>query len=120
MAEVVFAVPVLPGKEEPWRRLNQELSEVRGEEHAGLMERLGVRGYRVWLARLPGGNVAVARVEADDPDKVLERLAGADDPFARWFKERLREFHGGCAGQEVPRSKSELISIYPEEEEWHP
>ena len=115
MVEVVFAVPVLPGKEELWRQFNQELLDVYGDNHARLMERLGVRSYEVFLARLPGGDVAVARVEAEEPAEILNRLEAAGDPFARWFKEELRKFHGGGDGQMLVHPNCEWISTYPEE-----
>ena len=43
---IAFAGPILPGKEEPWRRFLQELAGSRSQEYAILKRRLEVH-FRV-------------------------------------------------------------------------
>jgi hypothetical protein len=94
VAEVFFAAPVLPGKEEGWRRFVQELSGSRRGGYEGLCRRLGVREELVWLLPSPRGGTVVARIEIGDPRGAMRRLAASEHPFDLWLKERLLEFHG--------------------------
>ena len=77
---LVWDVP--PDREEPWRRLLQELSGPRYEEYAQSRRRLGVSAESVWLAPKPSGaGVAVVYLKAEDPEWVLRELAASDTPF---------------------------------------
>jgi hypothetical protein len=91
---VAFAGPILPGKEEPWRRFLQELSGSRTEEYEEFKWRLGILAERVWLMRTPDGETAIGYFEVYDPQEALARLAASERPFDSWLREKLREFHG--------------------------
>ena len=91
---IAFAGFVLPGKEEPWRCFVQELLGSRLEEYEELSRRLGVSGETVWLMRSPGGEMAIAYLEAEEPERIVALLAASREPFDLWFKGRLLELHG--------------------------
>ena len=90
----VFVAPVVPDKEEVWRRFLQEVVEAPAEYEL-LRELLGVRRELVWLVPLGRGYATVAYLEIDgDLDGVVRRLAATDEAFNLWFKEGIVECHG--------------------------
>jgi hypothetical protein len=107
---VVLAVPILPGKEEGWRRFVQDLLASGPEGYEGLRRRLGLRAERVWLTRTARREVAFACVEAEVSQGALRRLCASKEPFDAWFKEMLLELHGLDLGRlRQARHDPELI-----------
>ena len=99
MPTAVLVLPILPDREEEWRRFAQDLLEDRLGEYEGLGRRLGIRGVRVYLARMSRRQVIVAYVERGDPVEAFRQLVASEEPFAEWFKEKLAGLHGydlGC------------------------
>jgi hypothetical protein len=104
---LLLAWEVSADREEPWRRLLQELSYARGEEgYLKSRRRLGVSAESVWLvARPSGGGVAVVCLEASDPERVLGDLAASELPFDSWYGGAMRKLFGfDLSG--VPRAGS--------------
>lgn len=90
----VFATPVVPGKEETWRRFLQEVAASR-VEYERLREHLGVRRELVWLVPFVRGYATVAYLEIDgDLDEFVRRLVATNEAFDLWFKEGIVECHG--------------------------
>ena len=91
---VAWDVPV--DKEEPWRRLLQELSDTpREEEYVESRRRLGVSTESVWLVSKPcGGGMAVVYLEAEDPERALRELAASEAPFDSWYSGEMRKLFG--------------------------
>ena len=82
-------------KEEPWRRLLQELSYARKGEYTASRRRLGISAESVWLVPKPaGGGVAVVYLEASDPERALDELAASEAPFDSWYSGAMRELFG--------------------------
>jgi len=106
---IAFAGPILPGKEERWRRFLQELEGSRQEEYEDLRRRLGIRSRRIWIVRTPRGETAVSYLECDEPRIVVTRLAASTEPFDVWLKARLSEFHGCDFTRPDPRWSPELV-----------
>lgn len=94
MASLRLVLPLLPGKEEAWRRLYQELSGSRCPEHEESRRRLGITRECVWVAQILQGEIAIVHLEAKEPERVFQQLAASDLPFDRWFRQQLMEFHG--------------------------
>ena len=94
MATVTFAAPILPGKLEAWRRFTQELQGSRHAEHALSRKQLGMTREASFLQRTPQGDLAIIAFDADDPRRAFAGLATSEAPFDRWFREKVREFHG--------------------------
>jgi len=92
----VLAWEVSPVKEEPWRRLLQELSYARGEEeYLKSRRRLGISAESVWLVpKASGGGVAVVCLEALDPERALGELAASEAPFDSWYGGAMRRLFG--------------------------
>lgn len=94
MSSIIVALPILAGKEEPWRRFAQELTDSRRREYEEFRERMGLGGESVWIAGSRGREMAVFYVESEDPDRLLRRLVESGHPFDVWFKKKISEFHG--------------------------
>ena len=93
MALMAFAVPILPGKTEQWRRFVGDLNGPRRGEYEESRRRLGIR-ERTFLQSSPQGDVVIVTLEGDDPAGSLRRFAATNDPFTRWFAQQVHEIHG--------------------------
>src|SRR5919206_1582740 len=114
MPAMTFVAPLLPGKEEEWRRFVQEVIEERLPEYERLRQRLGIRNESVWLARTSAGETVIAHLEAEVPEWVAPALTTSRDPFDEWFKERLLEFHGHDLVHVPKKVAAKLILAYPD------
>ena len=113
MPAMILSAPLLPGKEEEWRRFVQEVIEERLPEYERLRQRLGIRNESVWLARTNAGETVIAHLEADAPEWIAPTLAASTDPFDVWLKERLLEVHGHALVHVPKRVAAKLIFAYP-------
>ncbi len=94
MRATAFAATILPGKVEAWRELWDEIQSVRREEHEESRRELGITKEAIRLQHTSQGEMAVMYLEAEEPEKIFERLATSDSPFDRWFREWILEIHG--------------------------
>jgi hypothetical protein len=113
MPAVVLVLPILPDKEEVWRRFAQDLLGDRLGEYEDLARRLGIGGVRVYVAKVFRREAIVARVEANAPKEAFRRLAASEEPFDEWFRERLAELHGWDLGRWRAGSPPELVFEHP-------
>ena len=114
MPTLTFVAPLLPGKEEEWRRFVQEVVEERLPEYEQLRQRLGIRNESVWLARTMVGETVIVHLEVETPAGRAPALATSKVPFDAWLKERLLEFHGPALVRAPRRVAAKLIFAYPE------
>ena len=94
MAVLAFALPILPGKQEAWRRFCQELRESRYCEYDESRRSLGISREVTWFAHTAQGEMAIIYMEADQPEQVFSTLAASDRPFDDWLRQQLVELHG--------------------------
>ena len=120
MPAMTFVAPLLPGKEEEWRRFVQEVVEERLAEYEQLRQRLGIRNESVWLARTNVGETVTAYLEVDAPEWIAPVLATSEAPFDVWLKERLLEFHGHALVHAPRRAAAKLIFANPDGSENRP
>jgi hypothetical protein len=104
MPVAVLVLPILPNREESWRRLAQDLLEYRVGEYEALERHTGIR-----LVRMPRWDVILAHVEAKDPAEAFRRFMASEDAFAGWLKEKLAELNGVDLGRLRTASSPELI-----------
>ncbi|MET4097121.1 hypothetical protein [Arthrobacter sp. UYCu712] len=91
---ITWFAPILPGKLDEWKALDEEMKGPRREEHARSRERMGVTREVASLMQTPGGDFVCLFHEADDLAKAFRTLATSEDPFDVWFRERLVSLHG--------------------------
>ena len=109
MPAMTFAAPILPGKEEEWRRFVQEVTEELPDDYGEFRRRLGFSNESLWLVRTDDAETAMAYLEADDPARVLVALSDPKRPFDTWLKGRLSELHGDALARMPRRTMAELI-----------
>ena len=112
MPTAILLLPILPDREEEWRRFAQDLLGDRLGDYEDLGRCLGIRGVRVYLARTSRREVIVAYVEAEDPEEAFRRLVASEEPFAEWFKEKLAKLHCYDLGRSHRGPSPELIFEY--------
>jgi hypothetical protein len=93
---LLLAWDVRSDREEPWRRLLQELSEAGWqEEHVGACRRLGISVESVWFVpKMGGGGTAVVYMEAENPERTLRELVASGTLFDSWGIGGMGNFFG--------------------------
>lgn len=110
MASLRLVLPILPGKEEAWRRLYQELSGSRRPAYEESRRRLGITRECVRVAQILQGEIAIVHLEAEELAQVILQLAASDLPFDRWFLQQLQAVHGLAVTQpQVVAPSTEVI-----------
>lgn len=109
MTEICFVWPIAAGKEEEWRRALQELEGSRSADFGRMRSRLGIDAVGVWLQRTRRGDLAVVRMELDDPLEAVSMLAGSEEGFERWLKRKIGEFHGVDVARAGTKAAPELV-----------
>ena len=111
MATLVFAMPIIPGKE-GIDRDNIRRTATPGPEHDAFVaarRAAGITREAVWHQSTPNGTLAIVLIEADDIERAFGQMASSDDPFAQAFREQTKEIHGFDLATDPPPSV-ELIS----------
>ena len=99
MTEIVFATPVMRGKEEVDRETRAEMAGPRRNEYESALKEAGVTRQAVWHQQMPdGGTLAIVYIEASDPDG-HQRFVTSEAEISRWFVERMQEVHGRDVSQ---------------------
>ena len=94
MTEIVFAIPVMHGKEDLDRQTREEMAGARHDEYVAALKDAGIERQAVWHQELPdGGTLAIVYIEASDPE-AHQRFVSSDSDISRWFVEQMQEVHG--------------------------
>jgi hypothetical protein len=115
MVSLVCVLPILPGKQEEWRRFCQVLQGSRRCQYEESRQRLGITKELAWLhapPQPPQGEIVVVCLEAEHPQQVLSQLAASDLSFDRWFRQQLLELHGLDVTQAPPGLANELVFVW--------
>ena len=95
MNTLVLAAPILPGKLEEWKEFSRDLHEgPRHSDFAAFIEKSGLSRVRCWLQEGPEGAVAIMLYEGETPADFPQQIATSQEPFAVWFRERVKECNG--------------------------
>ncbi len=82
-------------REEPWRRMLQELSEARRQEYVGECRCLGISMQSIWFVpKMGGGGTAVIYLEAEDPEQALRELVASETLFDSLGSGGMGKFFG--------------------------
>jgi hypothetical protein len=109
MATMACVLPILPGRQEAWRRFCQVLQGSRRDEYEEFQRRLGITKELVWLQQTLRGDMVIVYLEMGQPDRVLPQLAVSDFPFDGWFRKQLLDLHGLDVTQPNAGLANELI-----------
>src|SRR6476646_222636 len=116
MSGLVLTLPIAAGKVEAWRRFCQELRGSQRLAYEASRRRLGVTRERLALVENPFGSTSVTTLEAPDVAWSVSEMISSDQPFERWYRERLQDLHGiNLAGYEKfarpapPADQQELL-----------
>lgn len=112
MTALTIVLPLLPGKQEPWRRFCQALQGSRHREYAAWREQMGIIQETVWLSQALQGDLVCLHLEVKHPQQVLADLAASHRPFERWFRQQLLELHGLDVMQLAPASAHEVVFVW--------
>lgn len=112
MSGVALSAPILQGKVDEWKSWSRELAEEpRRSDYVAVMKKNGVTRIRVWLQEGWGGSVAIILYEGETPTGFFQEIATSQDPFATWFRERVKDIHGFDM-KEARGLPSELINDF--------
>jgi hypothetical protein len=89
MPVTTFAVPILSGKTEMWKKALAEIKGARKAEHAESRRRHGITREIASLQSTPEGDYVVVCLEGEDPAGLMAMILNSDDPFDRWFAEAV-------------------------------
>lgn len=88
-----IAVPVLESKVDAWKAWVLECMGPRREEFDRFNERMGLTLHRAWLMQSLQGPLTVVVFDGPGAENFLQKMATSQEPFDRWFRERVSEFH---------------------------
>src|SRR5262245_8561599 len=90
-----FARPLLVGETDAIRTaLASCWVGARKEAYQDARRRAGVVREAVWVQSMPGGDLAVVHLEADDLVAAFSILWTSAEPFDRWFRDHVLQVHG--------------------------
>lgn len=114
MAVLAFALPILPGKQEGWRRFCQELLESRYREFEESQRRLGISREVMWFTQTVQGEMAIICLEGEHLECVFAYLADSALPFDSWLRQQLLDLHGFDVAKMSQGLNHELIFAWQE------
>jgi hypothetical protein len=112
MAMYAFMVPILPGKTETLKKYMQEIKSSRWDELVKSRERMGVHAVQAWIQHTPNGDVGAVWMDVDNPSKFFDMLMNSDEPFDKWFREKVVIECQGIKPGTPPPDKNELVLDY--------
>jgi hypothetical protein len=99
MTEIVFAIPIMHGREDLDRQTREEMAGARRDEYEAALKDAGITREAVWHQKTPdGGTLAIVYIEASDPE-AQERFTSSDADITRWFGQRMQEVVGRDVSQ---------------------
>jgi len=110
---VVF--PILPGKQEAWRRFYQKLLGSRRYEYEESRKRLGITKELAWFhhaQRAYQGDEAIIYLEVERPERLAQQLLTSEHPFDRWFRQQLLELYGLDLAHSLVCQLNELVFVW--------
>jgi len=94
MTILTVVLPLLPGKQEAWRRFCQVLQGSRRGDFEAWRERMGITRQEVWLSQTAQVDLVRIHLEVERPERVVTDLTVSPHPFERWLPQQMLELHG--------------------------
>lgn len=102
MQNVTFAVPILPGKTEAWKKWVLTMAKERIAEYEESRKKAGIKKEVAWIYNSPQGDMVTVYMEAKDVEKAADHLGKSQAPFDIWFRQKVMELHGLDLAQTAP------------------
>ena len=94
MESITWFTPILPGKRDEWKAMEEEINGPRREELVRSYKRAGMAREVASVMHTPQGDFVCLFQEAEDLAKAFQTLAASTDPFDVWFRGHLASVHG--------------------------
>jgi len=94
MAQLQIAYLPRRGTQERWRRLCQEVVELRPEQFSAVCQQAGITQVQVRLLQLLHSELLLVAVQMQEPQQTREALASSQSPFADFLREQLQGLLG--------------------------
>ena len=104
-----FATPIVPGKSEVLRQFTEEMEGPRRNELEESRRRLGMTAERAWIQETPQGDIVIVYWEVEDVQRALEGMRESEEPFDKWFRQKVGEIHQVDLTQAPDRAPPEKI-----------
>ena len=109
MVQLQIAYLPRPGTQERWRRLCQEVAELRPEQFAAACQQAGIIQVQVQLLQLLHSELFLVCVQMQEPLQTREALACTQSRFANWLREQLRVLLGWDVQEILADLPSDLL-----------
>ena len=108
---VQLQITYLPraGTQERWRRLWQEVAELRPEQFAAVCQQAGITQVQIRLLQLRRSEVLLVRVQMQEPQQAREALASSQSPFAHWLREQVQGLLGWDVQEALADPPADLL-----------
>ncbi len=102
MPAIMMMMPVPAGNTKALKGTFVEMAGSREGQCVANRHVMGVTREYVALQHTPNGDVIIAYLEGDDPDKAMERMMASDSEYARWITASVMPLLGTDTGQNLP------------------
>ena len=101
-----IAVPILRNKVDAWKAWMRECTGSRIDEFEAFNERMGLTLHQAWLTEGREGPLVIVVYDGSGAETFIEKLERSKEPFDKWFRERVSEYHGMDFSKLVSMPKS--------------
>ena len=112
MPTFAYAIPIISGKLEAWRRFLQEMTGSRRLEYEASRHRLGMFREVIWLVPSYNAGLIIWSHETATREEVWPKLAASAEPFDRWLKRQMFELHHLDAAEGVSPKRCEQVLVW--------
>jgi hypothetical protein len=109
MAQLQITYPLRAGTQERWRRIWQDIAELRREEFAAICQQAGITQVQVNLLQPLNGNLLVISMQMQELQQSGEVLASAASPFAHWLGEHVQALLGWDVREVLADAPADLL-----------
>lgn len=109
MAQLQIAYLSRWGTQERWRRLCQEIAELRLEQFATVCQQAGITCVQVRLLQLLHSELLLVTVKMQEPLQTYAVLAHSQSSFADFLREQLQSLLGWNIQQVLSDPPSDLL-----------
>lgn len=85
----LYVIPIPPGNTEALRAAFAEMEGAREQQCVDNRHVMGITREFVSLQESPQGDLLIAYLEGDDPDKAVERMTASGSEYAQWIADSV-------------------------------